>query len=196
MQARRLTSQVRDRVRTAQVDDSRAQVFNAQKRYGAAEAAARNAAISFERAGRQAFLAEALITQGIAVARLRKPERARFIFQRAIEIAHQAGALSRAGLATLTMIEEIEPLPPEILIAAYQQAGVWLADCQSESIRQRLDWPQRSCRTIRRTVKRKRGRASLQQALSVDGRSNEVRAGDNQNYTRPSKREATFRATA
>jgi tetratricopeptide (TPR) repeat protein len=138
-QARRLTVSVRDKVRTAQVDESRAQVFIAQRRYGSAEAAARNAAISFERAGRQAFLAEALITQGIAIARLRKPERARFIFQKAIEIAHQAGVLNRAGLAALTMIEEIESLPPEILIAAYQQAEVWLADCQSESIRQRLE---------------------------------------------------------
>jgi tetratricopeptide (TPR) repeat protein len=66
----------------------------------------------------------------IALARLNQTERAQFTFQKAIEVAHQAGALNRAGLAALTMIEEIDRLPPETLFAAYEQAGEWLSDSQ------------------------------------------------------------------
>jgi tetratricopeptide (TPR) repeat protein len=137
-QARRLTVYVRDRVRTAQVDETRAQVFIAQRRYVEAEVAARSAAGSFEKAARQSLLAEALTTHGIAAARLGKNERARFAFQKAIEVAHQSGALNIAGLAALSLIEEIDPLPYEILLAAYEQAKEWLDSCQSEKILLRL----------------------------------------------------------
>ena len=138
-QARRLTVIVKDKVRTAQVDETRAQVFIAQRRYAEAESAAGNAARSFAKAGRQCFLTDALITQGIALARLNQTERARFTFQKAIEVAHQAGALDRAGLAALTMIEEVDQLPPETLFAAYEQAGEWLADSQSRDAKLRLE---------------------------------------------------------
>jgi tetratricopeptide (TPR) repeat protein len=126
-------------VRTAQIDETRAQVFIAQRNYTDAERAAGNAAKSFEKAGRQCFLADALITQGIALARLQRTERAPFTFQKAIEVAHQAGSLNRAGLAALTMIEEIDELPPEIQYAAYEQAREWLATSQSEDIKQRFE---------------------------------------------------------
>ncbi|MDQ5847252.1 MAG: hypothetical protein M3539_18350 [Acidobacteriota bacterium] len=137
-QARRLTVIVRDKVRTAQVDETRAQVFIAQERFAEAEAAARSAAKSFEKSGRQCFLAEALTTQGIALARLGQTDRAQFIFQKAIEVAHQIGALNRAGLAALSLIEEIDQLPPETVTVAYRQAGEWLADSQSRDIVLRL----------------------------------------------------------
>ncbi len=137
-QARRLTVHVRDKVRTAQVDETRAQVFIDERRYAEAEVAARGAAGSFAKAGRQCFLADALIYQGIALARLNQTDRAQFTFQRAIEVAHNAGALNRAGLAALTMIEELDQLQPEILSAAYEQAGEWLDDCQSCEIKRRI----------------------------------------------------------
>jgi tetratricopeptide (TPR) repeat protein len=137
-QARRLFVRVRDKVRVAQVDDTRAQVFIAQHKYAQAELIARTAARSFERAGRQCFLAETLINQGIAVARLNQTDRAQFIFQRAIEIAHQAGSLNRAGLAALTMIEEIDTLPREIQSVAYEQAREWLAGSDSPDVKPRL----------------------------------------------------------
>lgn len=137
-QARRLFMRVRDKVRTAQVDDTRAQVFIAEGKYAQAEVIARTAARSFERAGRQCFLAETLINQGIALARLHETERAQFVFQRAIQIAHQAGSLNRAGLAALTMIEEIDTLPHEVQSAAYEQAREWLATSDSPDIKPRL----------------------------------------------------------
>jgi tetratricopeptide (TPR) repeat protein len=138
-QARRLTVHVRDKVRTAQVDETRAQVFIAERRFAEAESVARIAAASFEKSGRQCFLADALIYQGIALARLHQTERAQFTFQKAIEVAHQAGSLNRAGLAALTMIEELDELPPEILSVAYGQAGEWLADCQSREVKRRVE---------------------------------------------------------
>jgi tetratricopeptide (TPR) repeat protein len=137
-QARRLFMRVGDKVRVAQVDDTRAQVFIAEKRYAQAELIARTAARSFERAGRQCFLAETLINQGIALALLHETERAQFIFQRAIEIAHHAGSLNRAGLAALTMIEEIDMLPPEVQSVAYAQAREWLANSESPDVKPRL----------------------------------------------------------
>jgi tetratricopeptide (TPR) repeat protein len=137
-QARRLFMQVGDKVRGAQVDDTRAQVFIDEGNYVEAEMAAHTAARSFEKAGRQCFLAETLIIQGIALARLHEPQRAQFILQQAIEIAHQAGSLNRAGLAALTMIEEVDTLPREIQLVAYEQAQAWLADSQSPDIKPRL----------------------------------------------------------
>jgi tetratricopeptide (TPR) repeat protein len=136
--ARRLTVSVRDKVRTAQVDESRAQAFIAERKYAQAELAARNAVRSFEKAGRQCFLAEALITHGIALARLGKTVRAQFTFRKAIEVAHQAGALNRAGIAALTLIEEIDDLSPDILSGAYEQAGEWLSTSQSQEIWERF----------------------------------------------------------
>lgn len=137
-QARPLTVNVRDKVRTAQVDETRAQVFIAEQRFAEAEAAARSAAKSFEKSGRKCFLVEALITHGIALARLGQTKRAQFTFQKAIEVAHHVGALNRAGLAALTMIEEIEQLPLDILSGAYEQAGKWLLTSQSRDILVRL----------------------------------------------------------
>ena len=137
-QARRLFVRVGDKVRTAQVDDSRAQLFIAEKKYYQAELIARSAARTFERAGRHCLLAEALVDQGIALARMRESVRAQFVFQRAIEIAHQAGSLNRAGLAALTMIEEIDTLPPDVRSVAYEQAREWLASSDSQEVKPRL----------------------------------------------------------
>lgn len=132
--ARRLTVSVKDKVKTAQVDESRAQLFIAERRFAEAESTARHAARTFEKSGHQCFLAEALISQGIALARLKRTERAQYTFQKAIEVAHQAGALNIAGLAALTMIEEIDHLAPDTLSDAYEHAGEWLADCQSQEL--------------------------------------------------------------
>jgi tetratricopeptide (TPR) repeat protein len=137
-QARRLFARVGDKVRTAQVDDSRAQLFIEEKKYSLAEPAARSAARSFERAGRPCFLAEALTDQGIALARMREAARAQFVFRKAIEVAHNAGSLSRAGLAALTMIEEIPSFPRELHLVAFGKAKEWLADTYSPDIRRRL----------------------------------------------------------
>ena len=58
------------------------------------------------------MMAEALITEGVALARLGRISSAHVIFRQAIEAAHQVNALNIAGLAALTLIEEIQDLSP------------------------------------------------------------------------------------
>ncbi|HXQ37733.1 MAG TPA: tetratricopeptide repeat protein, partial [Anaerolineales bacterium] len=139
-QARRLMVRVGDKVRVAQIDDSLAQVFIAEGKYEQAECAASRAARSFERSGRKCLLADTLINQGIALARMREePARAQFIFQKAIETAYNAGSPNRAGLAALTMIEEIDTLSPQLQSVAFVKAKEWLASSDMRDIKRRLD---------------------------------------------------------
>jgi tetratricopeptide (TPR) repeat protein len=137
-QARRLRTSVKDKVGVAQIDDTRAQVYIAEKKFKEAENIARNAVRILAKSGHQCLLADALITQGIALARLKQVDHAQFIFQKAIEVAHQVGALNKAGLAALTMIEELEELPSDQLSAAYDRASEWLEKSQSQEILLRL----------------------------------------------------------
>lgn len=138
-QARRLIVSVRDKVRTAQIDQARAEVMIAQRRFAEAERVARSAARSFEKAGRQCFLVEALTVRGIALARLGKTEQAQFSLQRAIEVAQQVGALNLAGVAALSLIEEIDDLSAQILAVAYERAHEWLAASQSPDLLRRMN---------------------------------------------------------
>jgi tetratricopeptide (TPR) repeat protein len=137
-QARLITVRLKDRTRTAQIDSTRAELLIAEGQFQAAEAAARRAATALEKVGHGCWLADVLILKAIAQARLGKPARAQITLQRAIEVAHEADALNKAGLAALTMIEEVDGLSPDILQAAYQQAREWLADSQSREVLARL----------------------------------------------------------
>jgi tetratricopeptide (TPR) repeat protein len=138
-QARRLRSSVKDKIGIAQIDDTRAQVFIAEKKFKQAESVARNAVRVLEKSGHQCLLADALVTQGIALARAKQTEPAQFIFQKAIEVAHQVGALNKAGIAALTMIEELNELPADTLFAAYDRASEWLSKSQSNDLLWRLN---------------------------------------------------------
>jgi tetratricopeptide (TPR) repeat protein len=137
-EARRLTVRFTDKARTAQIDESRAQVLIAEGRLLEAERIARRAVSALKKSGHFCMMAEALITQGVALARLGRTAHAHVIFRQAIEAAHQVNALNIAGLAALTLIEEIQDLSPEILRATYRQAREWLANSQSPDIKLRL----------------------------------------------------------
>jgi tetratricopeptide (TPR) repeat protein len=138
-EARRLAVRVRDKVGVAQFDDTKAQVLIAEKRFKEAETVAKGAVRVLEKSGHQCLLTDALITYGIALARLDQKQRAQFTFQKAIEVAHQVGALNKAGLAALTLIEELEELAPESLYAAYDRASDWLSKSQSQDLLLRLN---------------------------------------------------------
>lgn len=138
-EARRLTISFKDKARTAQIHETLAQVLIAERKYKEAEHLARKAASALEKSGHQCLVADALITQGIALARLGRMQRAQFAFQQASEVAHKVHALNKAGMAALTMIEEISDLSPAMLHAAYQQAREWLSDSQSQDILLRLN---------------------------------------------------------
>lgn len=137
-EARRLTVRFKDKTHTAQIDESRAQVLIAEGRLPEAERLARRAVSVLRKSDRFSLMAEALITQGVALARLGRTDLARFSFRQAIEAAHRVNALNVAGLAALALIEEIQELSPEILQAAYRQAREWLATSQSPDIKLRL----------------------------------------------------------
>ena len=137
-QARRLVGRFKDKARTAQIDESRAQVMIAERRLAEAERTARRAAAALEKSGQFFLMAEALITQGMALARSGRTAQAHSVFRRAIEAAHQVNASKTAGVAALTLIEETKELPPEILQAAYRQAREWLATSQSSDLKLRL----------------------------------------------------------
>jgi tetratricopeptide (TPR) repeat protein len=138
-EARRLMVSAKDKIEVAQIDDTRAQVFIAERKFVQAEQVARLAAKVLEKSGRQCVLADALVTHAIALARMKQLERAQFTFQKAIDVAHQVGALNKAGLAALTMIEELDELAPDAAFAAYDRASEWLAKSQSPDLLMRLN---------------------------------------------------------
>jgi tetratricopeptide (TPR) repeat protein len=161
-EAKRLTGLAKDKARTAQIDDTRAQVFIAEKKFKEAEAVARNAVRILEKSGHQCLLADVLVTHGIALARLKRAESAQFAFQRAIEVAHQVGALNKAGIAALTMIEELEELSSDALYAAYDRASEWLTTSQSQDLLIRLN------AAARKVVAKVRTSGSLPQVVAED----------------------------
>jgi tetratricopeptide (TPR) repeat protein len=138
-EARRLSVSTKNKVQVAVVDESRAQVFIAERKFKAAEGVARHAVRVLDKSGHQGHLAEALITHGIALARLGKSEQALFTLQRAFATAQEAGALNKAGMAALTIIEELDEVPTETLSFAFDRASEWVPSPQSEEVWPRLN---------------------------------------------------------
>jgi len=95
-----------DTGRLAQVDATRAQVFVAERRYRDAARAIEGSISALEDGGEVALLADALTVQGVVWARLGNYEGSINVMRRAVALAEEAGAVSYAGLAALTLIEE------------------------------------------------------------------------------------------
>ncbi|HEY0005027.1 MAG TPA: helix-turn-helix domain-containing protein [Pyrinomonadaceae bacterium] len=91
----------------AQVDETRARVFLAERRYAEAEKAAKSAVGLLESGGQQGLLSEALITYGRALARLGCEDQGYVVLRRAIRVAQESGAVNRAGEAALAIFEEL-----------------------------------------------------------------------------------------
>jgi DNA-binding NtrC family response regulator len=137
--ARLLFADLKDPGSVAQVDETRARVLIAQHRTSEAERIIGASVRTLERGGQQSLLAEALTTQATALAHLGRYEESRSTLQRAIDVARQAGALSVAGLAALTIIEELnEQLSFDELQSVYELADHLLADSQHPQTLHRL----------------------------------------------------------
>ncbi|MDT5062235.1 MAG: hypothetical protein QOH63_2694 [Acidobacteriota bacterium] len=137
--ARRLLLSLRDSGTVAQVDETRARVFLAEGRNLEAEEAARAAVNTLGKGGRQSLLAEALTTHGTALARLGYCDNARSALFRAVEVAHQSGALNDAGMAALTTLEELnDDLNLDEMQAIYERAYCWLTPSQHPQTLHRL----------------------------------------------------------
>jgi tetratricopeptide (TPR) repeat protein len=91
-----------------------------------------------ENNNRLSLLAEALIAHGIALARLKKLEAAQATLERAIAVAEEASTPERAGLAALTMIEELEPLSRKTLLSLYEQASAGIIETRNRELQWRL----------------------------------------------------------
>ena len=90
----------------AQVDETRARVLIAEKRYREADRVIDGVVKTFEQGGESGLLADALTVQGVVWARLCGFENSIQILRRAMKVAQDSGALTQAGLAALTLIEE------------------------------------------------------------------------------------------
>jgi two-component system chemotaxis response regulator CheY len=137
--AQALFTSMKDQVHTAQVDDTRARVLLAEGRITEAERLVRSAVQVLERGGQQSLLAEALTTHGIILARMGSHKVARLTLQRAVEVAQNAGDLEAAGLAALTILEELsDSLPAQDLSATYDRAADLLARSGNQEYKDRL----------------------------------------------------------
>lgn len=137
--ARRLFESLKDKGSVAQVDDTRARAFLGEGRHVEAERIARSAVYTLEKGDEQSLLAEALTTHGTALARVGRRQQARLTLQRAIEVAQQAGDPDGAGLAALTLIEELgDDLSADQMFAVYERADQLLAHSQNSETLTRL----------------------------------------------------------
>ncbi|MBD0328471.1 MAG: tetratricopeptide repeat protein, partial [Pyrinomonadaceae bacterium] len=137
--AQALFTSMKDHLHTAQVDDTRARVLLAEGRTNEAERLVRSAVQILERGGEQSLLAEALTTHGITLARMGSHRVARLTLQRAIEVGQNAGDLEAAGLAALTILEELaEHLPAQDLSATYDRAADLLSSSGNQEHKDRL----------------------------------------------------------
>src|SRR5713226_6893308 len=138
--ARHLFLELKDAGTVAQVDDTRARTLLAEGRIVEAERFARQAVKTLEKGGEQAILAEALTTQGIALARLgNHHHRSKVLLERAVEVAETTGDLEGAGRAKLSIIEELgEKLSIKELILIYRLAIDLLKGSQDPSTGKRL----------------------------------------------------------
>ncbi len=128
-----------DRVRKARVDESLARALLTEGNAAEAERLAREAVRTLESAGEQFLLTRAATTYGTALARLNQPEQAHLILQSAVEGALAAGDYEGAGLAALTIIEELgDRLTLHELGVIYERAADCLALAQHPAILARL----------------------------------------------------------
>jgi tetratricopeptide (TPR) repeat protein len=117
----------------AQVDETRARVLIAEKKYVEADRVITPAVQTLEQGGASALLADALAVRGVVRARRGDAEGSLNSLHRALKVAEEAGALSNAGLAALTLIEEhgARPaLPQSELYQLYRRADELLKGTQ------------------------------------------------------------------
>ena len=138
-QARAILISLQDSGSVAQVNETRARVFLAQKRFAEAESAIFAAITKLEQGDDSSLLAEALTTAGRIFAGSGKYSDARKAFNRASDVATMAGDSHLAAVAQLTMIEELaEVLSRDEVLTAYRSADQYLGDRASQSHLERL----------------------------------------------------------
>jgi len=139
--AQLIFTKLKDTGNLAQVDETRARVLVAERKYRDAERIVCGVIKTFEQGGESALLADALALQGLVWARLRGHEASLKILREAIKVAEESGALTQAGHAALTLIEEHGAgwlLPREDLRAVFVRAVELLRGSQDAEDKERL----------------------------------------------------------
>jgi len=132
--ARAIFVSLKDSRMVAQVNDTRARVFLAEKRFPEAERAIFDAITVLEQGEDSSLLAEALTTEGSIFAGNEKYDSARKSFNRASDVAAAAGDSHLAAVAQLRMIEELGGvLSRSELLASYRRADQYVGDRASQS---------------------------------------------------------------
>jgi tetratricopeptide (TPR) repeat protein len=137
-----------------QVKETCARVLIAEERYAEARQVIPEVIHAFEKGGEQALLATALTLKAIIEARLEDYDRSLETFRQAINTAENAGALSNAGRAALSMIEEhgaaaATRLSDVEIYQLYRRADKWLSVTQDAEDIARL---RASARTVIRKL--------------------------------------------
>jgi tetratricopeptide (TPR) repeat protein len=118
---------------------ARARELLAQGQLEEAEAFGERAARALEAAGESWLLAEALMTRGVALARLSRADEACASLLRAAEVAERAGHAEQAGRALLAAVEELGAhMPRREACEAYERAAALLSASQDLGTLRRL----------------------------------------------------------
>ncbi|HLL76024.1 MAG TPA: tetratricopeptide repeat protein [Pyrinomonadaceae bacterium] len=160
--ARGIFTRLNDSGVVAQVDETRARVLVAEGRYAQAKGVIGGAVRALREAGGQALLADALVVQGIVLARLGEHEDSVATLREAMTAAEVAGAPESAGHAALTLVEEHGRgrLPTDETYEAYRRADELLARTQDSEDLARL-------RACARVVMERLGGVELPEGFSL-----------------------------
>jgi tetratricopeptide (TPR) repeat protein len=171
--AQLIFTKLKDPGNLAQVDETRARVLIAEKRYRDADRIIGGVIKTFEKGSEFALLADALTVQGVVWARLGGFDASVNVLRRAIQIAQDSGALTSAGLAALTLIEEHGEtwrLPESEVSQVYQRADELLRGTQDAEDIARL----RACARV--AIKRLSGMRLHDKNFSLYGAVHELEA--------------------
>jgi tetratricopeptide (TPR) repeat protein len=125
----------------AQVDETRARVLVAEKKYRDADRIIAEVIRTFEQGSESALLTDALAIQGVVWARLGAHEGSLKILREAIKVGEESGASVQAGHAALTLIEEHGTswrLPQPDLTSVFHRAVRFLKNTQDTEDKDRL----------------------------------------------------------
>jgi tetratricopeptide (TPR) repeat protein len=139
--AQLIFTKLKDPGSLAQVDETRARVLIAEKSYRDADRIIGGVIKTFEQGGESALLADALAVQGVVWMRLGAHEGSLSILREAMKVGQDAGALTHAGHAALTMIEEHGAtwrLEESELLKVYHRANALLKSSQDAEDKERL----------------------------------------------------------
>lgn len=137
--AKTVFTNLKDKGMLAHVDESLAKTLLAEGRSAAALETVSNSVRVFEEGDEYSALAEALTTQSIALARLKRTEHSLDGFKRAMDVAQKAGDDTACGLASLAAAEELAgSISTSELQKFYRQAESLLPVSQNPGVENRL----------------------------------------------------------